>query len=451
MQVKKISEKGLKREFGVTLAADAIRKAKEQRLKQLGAKMKVDGFRPGKVPLSVVEQRHGHHVMGEVLENVIQKAQSDVIKEQNLRPAIRPEIKIEKYEEGKDLEFSMKVEILPKVPALAYEKISLSRPVFTIDEKEIDEALQRLAERNKKLEPLSKGSKAKKGHVVKIDFKGMLNKVPFEGGEGKGFNLELGSNQFIPGFEDELVGVKEGDETTISVTFPKDYHKEDLAGQKAEFEIKVHGVFEAVAPKVDDEFAKSAGQPNLTKFKEAVRKQLENEYGGAVREKLKRQLFDALEDACEFDVPEGMLEMEFNTIWERLQEAKKSGDPSLDKPEDELREEYRAIAMRRVKLGILLAEVGAENKIAVTNEELTRAVMNQARMFPGQEKKVFEYYRANPERVDDLRGPILEDKAVDFILGKVKLVDENVTVEELLKPDDASEGASKKKKKKGSK
>ena len=438
MKITEKSSEKLKKEYDVVVEAASINDKMDARLKQLGAQVKIPGFRPGHIPTNILKQRYGKSVMGEVIEDAIRDAMQEVVKKHNLRLALQPNVKVTDYKEEGDLAFTMTTELFPEVPDVAFDKITVEKLAFEVPDAEVADALARIAERNRTPKALDAGAKAKKGHTVKIDFKGSIGGVPFEGGEAKNFHLELGSNQFIEGFEDQLVGAKAGDATVVKVTFPANYHKEDLQGKPAEFAVTVHEVMEMENPAVDDAFAKALGLKDLESLQGAVKEQLAREYEAAVRNKMKKQLFDHLENTVKFDVPPGMLELEFNSIWEKLQEAIKAGDPSVSgKPEAELKQEYRQIAARRVRLGILLAEIGNKNKISVTRDELTQAVMRQAGMFPGQEKKVLEFYRQNPAQVEDLRGPILEEKSVDFILSKVKLNERKVSIEELSEEEGA--------------
>ncbi|MFW0776589.1 MAG: trigger factor [Rickettsiales bacterium] len=448
MQVTELEANGLKKKFKVVVDAEQINSQTELELKAAGERVKIPGFRPGYIPMKVLKQRYGKSVQADVLKQVINRSTADAITEQKLRPALTPQIQIESYDDGGDLTFTMELETFPEVPEIEFDKLTIERNTFEIEQKEIDEAVQRLAERSPTFEEKDAGAKAELGDAVKIDFKGMLDGEAFEGGTAKEFQLELGSGQFIPGFEDQLVGAKAGDDKEVNVTFPKEYHSEKLAGKDVVFEVKVHAVLSKQLPKIDDQFAKDRGFSDERALHEAVRDQLIREYDMVVRNHLKKQLFDVLEGACDFALPESMVEMEFKSIWERLEEAKKAGDESLaDKSDDELKKEYQEIAERRVKLGIMLAEIGSRNKIEITNEELQRAVMQQASQFPGQEQQVMEFYKKNPERMEDLRGPILEEKSVDFILDKVTFSDKKVTIEELLKESE-DDGAVKKKTKK---
>ena len=445
MQVTELENKGLKKKYKVVVDAKAIIDQTESELKAAGERVKIPGFRPGYIPMKVLRQRYGKAVQADVLKQVINRSTTDTIRQKQLRPALTPQIVVENYNEGSDLTFTMEMETFPEVPEIVFDKITLERHSYDIAESEIDDAIKRIAERSPELKEMKVGAKAANGNVVAIDFTGMLDGEVFEGGSAKDFRLELGSGQFIPGFEDQLIGAKAGDDMTVKVTFPKDYPSANLAGKETTFSVKVHGIYTKETPAIDEAFAKARGFADIRAFREAVRNQLIKEYDGVVRNHLKKQLFDALEESYDFDLPQGMVDMEFNSIWERLQQAKTSGDESIaGKSDDELKEEYRAIAVRRVKLGIMLAEIGSRNKIQISREELSRAVMQQASNFPGQEKQVIEFYKNNPDRMEDLRGPILEEKSVDFILGKISFSDKRVTVDELLKASE-DDGAIKKK------
>lgn len=441
MQVKQLKNSKLEREYAVTVSAAEIEAQMQQQLQVIGHQVKIPGFRPGKVPASLLRQRYGKSVMGEVLEKTVNKQMGELLREKEERPAMQPKIEITAFDEGKDLEFTVAYEVLPEVPEVDFAKITVEKLTYDLPESEVEEGLERLASYRKSHEP--KEGKAAKGDAVKIDFKGFLNDVPFAGGEAKGHVLELGSNSFIPGFEDQLIGAKSGDDLKVKVTFPKEYHSKDLAGQPTVFEVKVHEVLAVVPGKVDDTMAKSMGMDSLDKLKEAIRGQIAGDYDNVARTKLKKALFDELDGACKFEAPKSMIEAEFETIWKQIEEAKKRGEEELDKPEDELRAEYQAIAERRVKLGLLLSDVGRKNGLKVNQDELSRAVMNHARQFPGQEQRVLEYYQKNPQELQELQGPIIEEKSVDFILGKVKLNERKVSIEELIAEDAETGGSSK--------
>lgn len=432
MQVTELKSEGLKKQFKVVVDSARIQAQMEVELRAAGEQVKIPGFRPGFIPMKVLQQRYGKAVQADVLKQVINQATTDVINERKLRPALTPQVNIEEYKDGGELSFTMNFEIFPDMPPVDYSKITLDRKVFEVTEKDVDEAIERIAERSPKLVPAKEGAKAASGSVVSIDFLGTVGGVAFKGGEAKEFQLELGSKQFIDGFEDQLIGAKAGDERTVTVTFPKDYPSQDLAGKEADFAVTVHSIQEKEIPVIDEEFVKARGFADLAAFREAVKSQIVKEYDMLVRNDLKKSLFDELDAAHDIELPESMVDMEFNSIWKRLQQAKQEGDPSVaGKKDEELRSEYMEIARRRVKLGLMLAEVGTKNSIQISREELTRAIMQQASQYPGQENKVMDFYRKNPERMDDLRGPILEEKAVDFVLSKVKYKDKTVTLAEL--------------------
>lgn len=452
MQIKETGNKGLKREYTVTVPAADIAAKTDAQLKEVGKKVKISGFRPGHVPAKVLKQKYGKSVMGEVLEKAVHEASHKVIEGNKLRPALQPDIKVVSFDEGKDLELTIKLEVFPEVPELPLDKVEINKPTFEIDSKEVDEAVSRLAERNKTRKAKGDSAKAAKGDTVRIDFKGLKDGVAFPGGTSENFSLELGSGQFIPGFEDQLIGKKKGDEVKVEVTFPEAYHAEDLAGQPVVFEVKVHEVLESQIPEVNDAFAKEMGFESLEALKTSLKEHISKDYNGYARNRMKKELFDKLEDLCTFEVPEGMVEAEFRSIWNRLKQAQKEGDPSVAGRDDkELEEEYRAIAKRRVSLGVYLAELGRANKVDVTQQELMGAVVEQARQYPGHEAQVIEFYRKNPNAVEELRGPIFEDKVVDLIFGKVKSKDQPMTLEELVKLDLEEDEAETQPKKKAAK
>lgn len=444
MQITVKEQKGLEHSFNVVVTAAEIETQIEQELQSVGKKVKMQGFRPGKVPMTVLKQRYGKEVMGDVLDSSINKATKDLIDEKKLRPAMQPDIKIVSFEEGKDLSFDISFETMPEVPALDFDKVTVDEYQYEIPEAELNDSLARLAK--SRAHTHVKPKAAELGDAVKIDFLGKTDGKPFDGGAAQGFMLELGSGQFIPGFEEQLVGVKAGDKRDVKVKFPEQYHSASLAGMDAVFEVTVHEVHEHHAPEINDEFATGFGFKDLENLKSAIKQQIDFDYKGRARAKAKKQLFDALDSVVKFKVPEKMLAFENESIMKQVMEAKNQGDEELkDKSEDELKKEYGAIAERRVRLGILLSEMARSNNLQVTREELSAAVMSQARNYPGQEDKIFEFYRKNPKEVDELRGPILEEKAVDFILSKVKRTPKTVTVEDLMRDEDEADAKPAKK------
>ncbi len=446
MQITAKDQKGLTHNFHVVIPAKDVEAQMEVELQSLGTKVKMPGFRPGKVPMPVLKSKYGKDVMGDVVQNSINKATGDVIKEKKLRPSMQPDIKITSFEEGGDLAFDIEIEVMPEMPNVDFSKITVDELTFDVPESEITESLDRLAKTRQ--HPHTKDGAAAKGDVVKIDFLGKKDGVPFDGGEGKGFQLELGSNQFIPGFEEQLIGLKAGEKKTIEVKFPDQYHSASLAGQPATFDVTVHEVSYLHVPDVDDKLAQGLGFENLEALKKAVSTQISAEFERAARSKAKKQLFDVLDKEVKLELPKKMQKAEFEAIWTQVQQAKKDGDPELkDKSEADLKKEYEVIAERRVKLGILLSEIGRSNNLQISREELSAAVMEQARMYPGQEEKVFEFYRKNPQSIDELRGPILEEKAVDHILSLVKRTKKPTTIEALMSDDEEGDTKAKKAKK----
>jgi trigger factor len=432
MQVKELENKGLKRKYQVVVPWPQIKSRVDNELRAIGGRAKIPGFRPGHVPLKLLEQRYGKAVLKDVLEGTVKHSTQEVFKQHKLRPAMQPSIDVKDFSEGGDFEYVMDFEIFPEIPAIDYKKIEIEKLAFSVAAKDVDEGVARLTENHKENKPFAKTKKSELGHTVRIDFLGKKDGTPFEGGEAKDFQLSLGSGQFIPGFEDQIVGMKAGDEKIIKVTFPKEYHSADLAGAKAEFDVTVHEVMEAVAPKLDDAFAESIGFESLKALKEAVKAHLESEYVAVTRNKMKRELFDWLEENCKFTVPESMLSLEFDAIWNQVQEAKKAGDPAMDKPEKELKKEYEEVSERRVRLGMILAETANVNKLQVNQDDINNALLAQARQYPGQEQQIIEHYRQHPEHIEELKGTVLEEKAVDFLLDNVKVKEKKVDLEELL-------------------
>ncbi len=451
MQIKEVENKGLRRAYEVVIPAADVEAQIQSELKEVGKRVKIPGFRPGKIPPQVLRQRYGNSVMGDVIQRTVNDASRNLIEDKKLTPAISPDVKITDYKEGGDLSLAITVDVMPEIPEVKIEDITIERATFEIDEAEVERAMEVLAQRQRNLKEKAKTAKAAIGDVVELDFKGFIGKEAFEGGEAKNYHLELGSNQFIPGFEEQLIGVKAGDSLDVKVPFPIDYHKEDLAGKDARFEVNVHAIKTPELPTIDEEFAKAVGFESLDGLKDVLKQQLESDYGTVVRNRMKKELFDVLEERCTFDVPEKMVEMEFDSIWKQHEEAVRYGQAEAG-PEEEQKKEFRAIAERRVRLGLFLSNIAQENNFQISQEELGQAVQQQASMYPGQERKIFEFYRDHPEHVNELRGPILEEKAVDWIFTKIKINDKITTVEALLKAEEEGvEEAPKPKKKAASK
>jgi trigger factor len=454
MQVKELKSEGLNYELEITVDAKDIDKHVDERLQEYGKTVKMPGFRPGKVPLDILKQRYGKAVLGEVLEKAVNDSSSQALQEKGLRPALQPKIEVKEFDEGKDLIYKIEIEVLPEFKVMDLKKVKLEKPIAKVEESAIDDALGRIAKQSRQSEVITEDRGAKEGDIVVIDFHGRTKKDGQEhpGMHAHGHHLELGSGQFIPGFEDQLIGAKSGDKVTVGVTFPEEYHSNELAGQEAEFDVDISEIREPIEAEINDDFAKSLGFDNEGALRDAVKTQIENEYASFSRAKLKRALLDVLDDEHEFPVPEGMLELEFSNIKQQLilenQQNIKDGEMNLSNDEEE---ELQAISERRVRLGMILSEIGGQNNIMVSDQELQRAVITEAQRFPGQEAEIFEYYRKTPDALEALRAPVFEDKVVDFILELAEVNDKEVSVDDLTAEDDDSYLEYKKSKKSDSK
>jgi len=449
MQVTETKNEGLSREFSVRILAGDIAEKIDARLEEIGKDVTIPGFRPGKAPTVILRQRYGKAVMGEILESAIQDSSSQAIAERGLTPAMQPRItEFSEYEAGKDLEYKMQVELMPEFEPADFSKIELEKITVKVSDAEVDDALQRLAAQNRVAEPVAKPRKAKAGDVVVIDFVGRADGAEFPGGAGKDFNLELGSGQFIPGFEDQLIGTKPGDKVEVKVTFPKDYNAPDLAGKDASFEVTLNEIREYKDATVSDEMATNMGFENLAKLREAVQGNLEGEYASMSRTSLKRRLLDRLSELHDFEVPGGMVDAEFDAIWQQFEQAREQGqidEDDIDKNDDELKSDYRAIAERRVRLGLLLNEVGRSNGIEVSPEEVNRAIMAEAQRYPGHQREVVEHYQKNPQARAELQAPLFENKVVDFVLEMAKVKEKIGTMDDLIASEQAEADAKSKK------
>lgn len=433
MKVKEIKNEGLVREYKITLPAGALNDKVEQRLKTVAKKIKMPGFRPGKVPLTLVKKKHGKEILGEILESEVSRSTKEVLDERKIIPALQPKIEISgSFNEGKDLEYSIALEVFPEVPEIELEKFAVEKPVVVVNSADIDDGMMRLRKAQREFKALTKQRAAKNGDIVIIDFVGKVKGVAFDGGAGTDVKLELGSNQFIPGYEDQLVGAKKGESRVVKVKFPKDYGSSELAGKDAEFDVDIKDIQEGKLPEVNDEFAKKLGFDSVAALRDGIKAQIERDFEGLAKIKLKKELFDKLSASVDFPVPEGMVDLE-------MQSLVGSGQAETVKKGSKEEKDYKDISIRRVKLGILLAELGGKFDIAVTEDELRRAVFEQARNYPGQEQRVIEIYQNNRQALDQLKGPILEEKVVAFILGKVKVTDKNISTKELIKFSESSE------------
>jgi trigger factor len=459
MQVTETLSEGLKRAYVVVVPGTDLESRRAARLADLGKTLRLPGFRPGKVPLPVVRQRFGSAVNEEVLDESVEQATRQVLSERGLRPAMQPKVDVINRDAagligGTDLEFKVEVELLPEIPPVEFGSIELTRFTAEVSPETVDKALGNIAERNRELIDISPeelgGRGAERGEFVRLDYVGKIDGNEFPGGRGNDVDVELGGAGFIPGFAEQLEGIRPGETRRIEVQFPEDYRGKEVAGKAASFEVTAKAVKRARSRAIDDELAKHIGFGDLDELKEVVRGQVKREYDELSRQRLKRDLLDALDKRVSFASPEGMVETEFSQIWARLEADRKSG--SLDeedrsKDEETLRAEYRAIAERRVRLGLLLAEIGRTNDVGVSPDEVTRAMRVQAAQFPGHEAQLMDMFRKNPAAADRLRGPLLEAKVVDFILSQVKVEDRNLSPEELAReaekgPDEAEPSVS---------
>lgn len=435
MQIAEITNQGLRRAYSLVIPADAIAARVEARLAQVSKTIKMPGFRPGKVPPNLVKKMHGAALRGEALQEALNDGVNKVIADHGLRPATQPQVDVEGElpEEG-DARFTVSMEILPTIEDVKIDDLVLEKLVVPADDAAMDAALARLAESAQRTEPAPARHKAKPGDTVVIDFEGKVDGVPFEGGKGEAMRVRIGSGQLIPGFEDQLVGAKANEQRTISVTFPADYGNDKLAGKPAIFDITVTGVEVPAETVIDDEFAKGFGLDSLYALKEILKDQLDAELGTLSRTHLKRKLLDTLAARHDFDVPESMVEAEFNQIWQTLEaEAAREADPAAARAEIEAeRDDYRRIAVRRVRLGLLLSEIGQRNGVTVTQAEMNRLIGQEAaRYAPAEQQKVVKFFQENAMAAMQLRAPLYEDKVVDFLIGKASITERTVSRAEL--------------------
>ena len=462
MQVTEIKSEGLSREYKIALAASEIEEKVFDRLQEIAKTASLPGFRPGKVPVSLLRKRYGPAVMGEVLEQAVSTSAEQAMQEKGVRPIGQPEFEVTSFEDGKDLEYTMSFDILPEIALPDFGKVEVERMVPKIDEKDVEETLQRIADANKTSEPITKARKTKSGDMVIIDFVGKIDGEAFPGGSAEGYSLELGSNSFIPGFEDQLIGVNADDDVEVNVKFPEEYGAAELAGKDALFEVKVKEIHETKSSPIDDDLAKKAGAENLDKLREMIREEQGREFKQYGRMLVKRKLLDALAEKVDFDVPPKMAEQEYTAILHQWQHEQHGSDAAHAdehdheeahkiEPSDEEAEEFRAMADRRVRLGLLLSEIGRTNNIQIQQEDLNRAMMQEARKYPGQEKQVLDFFKNNPQALEQISAPVYEDKVVDFVLEMVKVKEKPATMEDLVKAIEAeneeAEDAEKPKKK----
>ena len=440
MQVTETLNEGLKRGYSIKLTAAELDKKVNEKLQEAQPDVEMKGFRKGKVPLALLKRQFGQRILGEAMQETIDGAMSKHFEDSGDRPALQPNIEMqngEKWKEGDDVEVSMTYEALPSIPDVDFSKIKLQKLVVKSDKAAVDEALDNLASSANDFKDRKKGSKAKDGDQVVIDFLGTVDGEAFEGGSSEDYPLVLGSNSFNPGFEEQLIGCKAGDDKNVKVTFPDDYGSKDLAGKNAEFACKVKNVKEPVPAKINDELATKFGAEDLKALKTQISERLESEYGGAARAVMKRQLLDALDKKVKFELPPSLVEAEAKQIAHQLFHDENPDIEGHDHEEVKPSKEHNKLAERRVRLGLLLAELGQKAEVEVSDAEMTQAIMAQSRQYPGQEKEFFEFIQKNQQMQQQLRAPIFEDKVVDHIFDQAAVTDKKVDKTELQKAVEA--------------
>ncbi len=452
MQVTETLNSGLKREIKITVPAGDMEARLAKRLSDAKDKVRINGFRPGKVPMQHLRKMYGKSFMAEVVNEILSDSTRTIISDRGEKAAMQPEVKMTEDEKeaekilagGADFEFSLAYEVIPAIEIKEFSDIKVSRPVYDVPETEIDEQVNRVAESARTYEP--KKGKAEEGDRLTIDYVGKIDGVAFDGGTGGDQPLVLGSKEFIPGFEEQLIGAKEGDEKLVTVTFPENYQAAHLAGKEATFDVTVKEVAAPGKLEVNDDTAKNLGLESLEKLREIVRSQIENQFGAMTRQKVKRQLLDQLDENYKFEAPSKLVEAEFNNIWSQVtRDLELAGRTFADEEttEEEARAEYQRLAERRVRLGLVLAEIGEKAGVTVTDEELQRGLFDTVRRYPAsQQQEVFDFYRNNPSALVNLRAPLFEEKVVDHLLSQISVTDKKVSKEELM-ADDEDEAAEK--------
>jgi trigger factor len=453
MQVTETLSQGLKHEFQINVPASDLDAKADAKLVDLKDKVRLNGFRPGKVPVSHLKKVYGRSVMAETIDQTIRDANTQIFTERGFRLATEPKItmpteekEVEQILSGKsDLTYTVAIEVVPAIALADFKGFTLEKPVAEVTDPDVDEAIKRISNQSRTYAAKGEGARAESGDRVTISFKGTIDGTPFDGGTGENIQVVIGAGQFIPGFEEQLVGIAASETRNLKVSFPKNYMNEKLAGQPAEFETTATAIEAPQAVEINDEFAKTLGLESLDKLKQAARERLTAEYAGATRQRVKRTLLDRLDESHKFEAPPSLVEEEFNLMWNSVKaEMESNGKTFADEntTEEAAKEEYHKIADRRVRLGLVLSEIGEKNKITVTDDEVSRAVIERARQMPGREKEVWDFYRNNANALAQLRAPIYEDKVVDFILELAHVTEKKVSRDELYKDDEEEKSAA---------
>jgi trigger factor len=448
MQVNETLSEGLKHEFQVSVPADDLDAQVDARLADMKDKVRMNGFRPGKVPAAHLKKIYGKSVMAETIDQLVRETNTKIFTERGFKLATEPKVtlptdqdEINKLLDGKsDLNYTVSIEVIPAIALADFKSFTIDKPVVDVSDADVDEAVGKIAEQNRPFADKGEGAKAEAGDRVTISFKGTIDGEAFEGGTSENIPVQIGSNSFIPGFEDQLIGIAKDETRTLKVKFPTNYGNDKLAGKDAEFVTTASLIEAPQAITPDDEFAKKLGLESLDKLKDATRQRIKQEFDGATRQRVKRQLLDKLDEAHKFDPPQTLVDQEFGMMWESIKKEMESVNRTFadeDTTEEKAQEDYRKIADRRVRLGLVLSEIGEKNNITVTDDEVSRALVERARQFPGQEKQVWDFYRSNPQMLAQLRAPIFEDKVVDFVLELAKVNENKVSREELFKEEQA--------------
>jgi len=453
MQVTETLSQGLKHEFQINVPASDLDAKADARLVDMKDKVRLNGFRPGKVPVSHLKKVYGRSVMAETIDQTIRDTNTQIFTERGFRLATEPKItmpteekEVEQILTGKsDLTYTVAIEVVPAIVLADFKSFTLEKPIAEVTDTDVEQAIKRIADQNRSFAAKGEGAKAESGDRVSISFKGTINGTPFDGGAGENIQVVIGAGQFIPGFEEQLIDIVAGETRNLKVSFPKNYMSETLAGQPAEFETTATLIEAPQAVDINDEFAKTLGLESLDKLKQAARERLTAEYAGATRQRVKRILLDRLDESHKFEAPPSLVEEEFNLMWNSVKaEMESNGKTFADEntTEEAAKEEYHKIADRRVRLGLVLSEIGEKNKITVTDDEVSRAVIERARQMPGREKEVWDFYRNNANALAQLRAPIYEDKVVDFILELAHVTETKVSREELYKDEEEEKSAA---------
>ena len=442
MKVNEKINEGIDREYEITIPSNEIDEKIAHKLNEVGKQVKIPGFRPGKVPMGLLKKRFGASVRSEILEATLQESTQKLFEEKNIKPASQPKIDLISFEDGSDLEFSLKLQLVPEIELTDMSAFKVERLISYVSDEDVDDATKKMAENNKISVPLTKRKTIKDGDVAVIDFVGFKDDKEFEGGKAEGFKLELGSGRFIPGFEEKIVGMKVGSKKDLELTFPDNYENDDLKGQDVVFKVTLKSIETLQVPEVDEDFSKSIGFDSLKDLKDAVNNQINKDYEYLSRMKIKREMLDFLAENNNFEVPSGLVNEQFDLIWKNILQAKESNsldDKDSKMSEEELEKHYRNIAERRVRLGLILSDVSDKNNLSIGPEELSQAISLEASKFPGQEKNVMEYYNSNPQALEQVRAPLLEDKVIDFLLEMCEISEKNVSSKELKELTGATE------------